>query len=151
MGTDLRLPLLGDIMTEGRLVSWLQPEGARVRSGQPLYELETDKVTFTVEAPGEGVLRQIVPAGEVVRVGTVVGRLVEDGEDEGGGGSSPEPAPVEVTATPAAKRLAKELGVDLAALGASGRIREADVRAWHDARGVGSSSAPSPSLAPPPQ
>jgi pyruvate dehydrogenase E2 component (dihydrolipoamide acetyltransferase) len=85
MPTDLRLPLLGDIMTEGRLVSWLQPDGATVRAGQPLYELETDKVSFTVEAPGGGLLRQIVPAGEVVEVGTVVGRLLEEGQ---GGGHS---------------------------------------------------------------
>jgi pyruvate dehydrogenase E2 component (dihydrolipoamide acetyltransferase) len=128
MPTDLRLPLLGDIMTEGRLVSWLQPDGATVRAGQPLYELETDKVSFTVEAPGSGLLRQIVPAGEVVEVGTVVGRLLEEGQ---GGDDAAAERLGAVTATPAAKRLARELGVDLAALGAPGRIREADVRAWH--------------------
>jgi pyruvate dehydrogenase E2 component (dihydrolipoamide acetyltransferase) len=137
MPTDLRLPLLGDIMTEGRLVSWLQPDGATVRAGQPLYELETDKVSFTVEAPDGGVLRQVVPAGEVVEVGTVVGRLTE--ED-----------PLRPwRATPAAKRLARELGVDLTALGARGRIREADVRAWHAAAGAAGESVEAAAAVPP--
>jgi len=119
--TDLRLPQLGDIMTEGRLTAWLQEDGASVEPGQPLYDLETDKVSFTVEAPAAGVLRQVVPAGEVVPVGTVVGRLVAAGE--------PAAAPAEVSATPAARALARELGVDLATIAVSGRIREADVRA----------------------
>jgi len=114
VGTDLRLPQLGDIMTEGRLTGWLQEDGAAVEAGQPLYELETDKVSFTVEAPAAGVLRHVVPAGEVVAVGTVVGRLVAAGE---------------VSATPAARALARQLGVDLTTITADGRIREADVRA----------------------
>jgi pyruvate dehydrogenase E2 component (dihydrolipoamide acetyltransferase) len=152
MPTDLRLPLLGDIMTEGRLVSWLQPDGATVRAGQPLYELETDKVSFTVEAPEGGVLRQVVPAGEVVEVGTVVGRLTEEGQVDGDAavvGPGPTTPSAEVTATPAAKRLARELGVDLAALGAHGRIREADVRAWHAAAGAAGEPA-GPAAAVPP-
>jgi pyruvate dehydrogenase E2 component (dihydrolipoamide acetyltransferase) len=118
--TDLRLPVLGDIMTEGRLATWLRPDGAEVRAGEPLYELETDKVSFTVEAPSGGVLEQVVPAGEVVEVGTVVGRLLVS--------AGPEPES-EVMATPAARRLARELGVNLADLGTGHRIHEADVRA----------------------
>jgi pyruvate dehydrogenase E2 component (dihydrolipoamide acetyltransferase) len=115
--TELRLPVLGDIMTEGRLATWLRPDGAEVRAGEPLYELETDKVSFTVESPSGGVLQQVVPAGEVVEVGTVVGRLLV---------AQPES---EVMATPAARRLARELGVNLADLGTGHRIHEADVRA----------------------
>jgi pyruvate dehydrogenase E2 component (dihydrolipoamide acetyltransferase) len=148
MTTELRLPLLGDIMTEGTLRRWLQSEGARVQAGQPIYELETDKVSFTVEAPSGGVLQRLVAEGEVVQVGQLVGRLVEeevgpsqrsDDRTEGvEAASEPEPArgpvpPTEmarVRATPAARRLARELGVDLAALGTDRRIREADVRAW---------------------
>ncbi|HLH69967.1 MAG TPA: dihydrolipoamide acetyltransferase family protein [Candidatus Dormibacteraeota bacterium] len=156
MATELRLPLLGDIMTEGTLRRWLQPEGALVQVGQPLYELETDKVSFTVEAPSSGVLRRLVAEGEVVQVGQLVGRLVEEGMAEpsrqpddraGGVEATPEPAgaagltsPAEmaqVRATPAARRLARELGIDLAALGSGRRIREADVRAWHAASGRG--------------
>jgi len=119
--TELRLPQLGDVMTEGRLVAWVAADGAEVEAGQPLYELETDKVSFTVESPAAGVLRHVVPAGETVDVGTVVARLLGAAES------------VEVAATPAARRLARELGVDLAALGTGRRIREADVAAHHAA------------------
>jgi len=150
MATDLRLPQLGDIMTEGRLIEWLLPDGAAVQAGQPLYELETDKVSYTIDAPVAGVLYQVVPADTVVPVGAVVGRLLQAGETVPAG-----PAPVvaipaatvvqppsdpssvvsgDVLATPAARRLARELGVDLAAIRRSGRIREADVWAHH-ARG----------------
>jgi pyruvate/2-oxoglutarate dehydrogenase complex dihydrolipoamide acyltransferase (E2) component len=140
MAIDLRLPLLGDTMTEGRLVSWLRPDGASVQQGEPLYELETDKVSFTVESPGAGVLRQLAPEGELLEVGALVGRL-----------AGPEPesaphatAPPEVAATPAARRLARELNVDLAALrAASGdrRIREDDVRSWHSSAPVAAGPA----------
>jgi pyruvate dehydrogenase E2 component (dihydrolipoamide acetyltransferase) len=109
---DLRLPQLGDIMTEGRLTAWLQDDGATVEPGQPLYDLETDKVSFTVEAPGGGVLRRVVAAGETVPVGALVGQLLQ-----------------EVRATPAARALARQLGVDLATIAVPGRVREADVRA----------------------
>ncbi|HSR23217.1 MAG TPA: 2-oxo acid dehydrogenase subunit E2, partial [Candidatus Eisenbacteria bacterium] len=134
MAVDLRLPRLGDVMTEGRLLAWLEPDGAEVRPGQPLYELETEKVSFTVEAPAAGVLRQVVPAGEVVEVGTVVGRLLEAAHAS------------EVLATPAARRLARELGVDLAALGTGHRIRENDVRAYHAATAP-LAAAPVPAVA----
>jgi pyruvate dehydrogenase E2 component (dihydrolipoamide acetyltransferase) len=163
MATELRLPLLGDVMTEGRIVAWLEAEGAEVQPGQPLYELETEKVSYTVEAPIAGTLRRVVPEGETVPVGAVVGRLLAgDEEDEAGpeslvpeeaaGAVEPPPAPpvpavasspvvagppVATTAiplaTPAARRAARELGVDLGALPATGRIREDDVRAFHAA------------------
>jgi pyruvate dehydrogenase E2 component (dihydrolipoamide acetyltransferase) len=124
LGTDLRLPQLGDIMTEGRLTAWLQEDGAAVEAGQPLYDLETDKVSFTVEAPAGGVLRHVVPAGETVAVGTVVGQLLAAGEP-----TTPQTGGSDVAATPAARALARELGVDLTTIAATGRIREADVRA----------------------
>jgi len=51
---DLTLPLLGDVMTEGTVARWLQPDGAIVEAGSPLYEVETDKVTMTVDSPVDG-------------------------------------------------------------------------------------------------
>jgi pyruvate/2-oxoglutarate dehydrogenase complex dihydrolipoamide acyltransferase (E2) component len=60
---DLKLPLLGDVMEEGTLVSWLRADGQRVEKGEPLYRLETDKVSVDVEAPEAGVLQQLAPAG----------------------------------------------------------------------------------------
>jgi len=156
---DLRLPQLGDIMTEGRLTAWLQADGAGVEAGQPLYELETDKVSFTVETPAGGVLEHVVAAGEVVAVGTVVARLRTADEPVAAPAPAPvpaAPAPVapepvpaprapatrEIAATPAARALARALGVDLGAIATGGRIREADVRAHHEAAAAGAASLP---------
>jgi pyruvate dehydrogenase E2 component (dihydrolipoamide acetyltransferase) len=165
MALDLRVPLLGDIMQEGTLVEWLRADGARVEKGEPLYRLETDKVTVDVEAPAAGTLRHLARPGEVIPVGTVLGRLIGDGEPVGDAtppraeppsasttppGSAPAEsasAPAsEVRATPAARRLARDLGVDLAALAAAsrGRIREEDVRAYSATRGSGSAVASTP-------
>jgi pyruvate dehydrogenase E2 component (dihydrolipoamide acetyltransferase) len=158
---ELKLPLLGDVMTEGRLAAWLQPAGAFVSAGSPLYELETDKVRLTVEAPESGVLERLILEGQTVPVGTVVGRLAapvgheagdgpgQDAGSSGGASSSaatelgdagaPAPqkagvVPAEVRASPAARRMAKQLGVDLAKIGTTRRIREADVQAYASTR-----------------
>ncbi|MBV8086807.1 MAG: lipoyl domain-containing protein, partial [Chloroflexi bacterium] len=56
---ELKLPLLGDVMTEGTLAEWLAPDGAAVRKGDALYQLETDKVNYTVDAPADGTLRRL--------------------------------------------------------------------------------------------
>ncbi|MBV8084660.1 MAG: 2-oxo acid dehydrogenase subunit E2 [Chloroflexi bacterium] len=164
---ELKLPLLGDVMTEGTLAEWLAPDGAAVRKGDALYQLETDKVNYTVDAPADGTLRRLVPAGETVPVGTLVGTLsaVASAATElasspslaaapsifrPASDASPSPAaagegrvrvPAAVTAepadlriTPAARRLARELDVDLAALPTDKRLREADIQAFHEAR-----------------
>jgi pyruvate dehydrogenase E2 component (dihydrolipoamide acetyltransferase) len=151
---ELRLPLLGDVMTEGTLVTWLQSAGAHVQAGEPLYQLETDKVNVTIEAPEAGVLERLVDEGQTVPVGTVVGRLVasSNGESPGVGVEDAEMRAgptvgvddAEVRASPAARRLARQLGVDLSALGATRRIREADVQAYFDAHAP--RTAPAPSL-----
>src|SRR6516162_1105454 len=73
---ELTLPLLGDVMTEGTVAKWLQADGAMVAEGAPLYELETDKVSLTVDAPSGGRLERVVAEGETVPVGAVVGRLL---------------------------------------------------------------------------
>jgi pyruvate dehydrogenase E2 component (dihydrolipoamide acetyltransferase) len=131
MPLDLKLPVLGDVMVEGTLASWLKEDGAAVARGEPIYQLETDKVNYAVEAPASGILRQVVAAGETVPVGTVVGRLVEST-----GAEPPEhprreaPASREVRASPAARRMARELGVDISAMGATRRIRSTDVAAY---------------------
>src|SRR4051794_11675893 len=115
MSTDLKLPLLGDVMTEGTVAVWLKPNGARVERGEPVYQLETDKVTYAVESPAAGYLKHLVDEGSVVAVGTVVGRLDEVLEEV-------------VRASPAARRAARELGVDVDTLRGGRRVREADIR-----------------------
>ena len=126
---ELTLPLLGDVMTEGTVAKWLQEDGATVREGEPLYELETDKVTLTVEAPESGVLERSVAEGETVPVGTVVGRLVTAGSPVAPTRRT-ETAVDEVRATPAARAAARRLGVDLSRIANGRRVREADVLAY---------------------
>ena len=131
---ELKLPLLGDVMTEGTVAAWLVPDGATVSAGEPLYQLETDKVSFTVEAPAAGTVRRVVAEGATVPVGTVVGELSSE---------VPERASAGVRATPMARRLAREHGIDLTRLNGGRLIREADVMA-----AVGSSAAEPPERAP---
>jgi pyruvate/2-oxoglutarate dehydrogenase complex dihydrolipoamide acyltransferase (E2) component len=74
----LRLPKIGMEMTEAVLVRWLVPEGGRIERGQPLYEIETDKVTTEIDASITGRLRRIVDEGVTYAVGDPVGELLED-------------------------------------------------------------------------
>src|SRR5262245_56322137 len=62
-------------MTEGTVTTWFQADGAVVRQGEPLYQLETDKVNLTVDAPESGTLQRVVAEGETVPVGAVVAHL----------------------------------------------------------------------------
>jgi pyruvate dehydrogenase E2 component (dihydrolipoamide acetyltransferase) len=122
---DLTLPLLGDVMTEGTVTEWFQADGAFVREGEPLYQVETDKVNLTVDAPESGTLARVVSAGETVPVGALVGRLLasvtpaEETEVE-----------ADIRATPAARALARKLGIDLRRIANGRRLREADVEAY---------------------
>lgn len=74
MSTELTLPRVGTNMEEATITKWLRAVGDRFAKGEPLYEIETDKVTFEVEAPADGTLLEIrVPEGEIATVGQVVG------------------------------------------------------------------------------
>jgi pyruvate dehydrogenase E2 component (dihydrolipoamide acetyltransferase) len=144
---EFKLPDLGEGLTEGEIARWLVSEGQEVAEDDPLVEIQTDKTTVEIPSPAAGkVARILVAEGEVVAVGTV---LVVIGED----GAEPSPATprgqtqgqtrgqtqgqtlgVEtgrVRATPLVRRMADELGVDLAsveATGPQGRITDEDVR-----------------------
>jgi pyruvate dehydrogenase E2 component (dihydrolipoamide acetyltransferase) len=128
MPTDVIMPALGMAQDTGKLVRWLRPAGASVSRGEPLMEIETDKVTVEVEAPADGVLAALSAAeGDDVPVGQVVALILAPGESA--------PAREEtrrVAASPKAKRIAAEHGIDLAGLsgsGPGGAIVAADVPA----------------------
>ena len=149
MAIELKLPRLGQGMESGTIVRWLRSEGDRVERGEPLYELDTDKVTQEVEADVSGVLLKIdVPRGEVAVGRTVAyigrpGESVPDGPPEPEGEIprvplAPSPSPPQrpsrrggrVSASPRARRIARERGVDLAAVagsGPGGRVVAGDV------------------------
>ncbi len=151
MPIDIVMPKLGLTMTEGLLVEWKKKEGSAVKKGELLFVLETEKVTYEVESPEDGILGKIlVQAQETVAVGAVVALLLKPGEDTAAivPVSSPAgavavsvpvtgDAPVQtvtegsrIKATPLAKKIARILALDLSGVkgsGPGGRITREDV------------------------
>ncbi len=76
---DIRIPKLGMEMTEATLAEWLVDDGAEVAQDQPIYLLETDKVTNEVTAPMDGVIRHVGQEGTTYPVGEVIAELVGTG------------------------------------------------------------------------
>lgn len=143
---DLVMPKLGLTMTEGTLTEWAVAPGDAVRPGAVMFVVETDKVATEIVAEAAGELREIVvAAGETVAVGAVVARWTGPGQGRATEDPPPDAVPAgptlaqtarppgdRIIATPLARRLAREAGVDLAAVtgtGPRGRIKAADVRA----------------------
>src|SRR5213078_1108462 len=81
MATEIKLPRLGQGMESGTIVKWLKSEGDAVEKGEPLYELDTDKVTQEVEADASGVLLKIVLEEGEVEVGKTIAVIGEQGEE----------------------------------------------------------------------
>ena len=126
---EVVMPRLSDSMEEGTIVRWLKQDGEQVAQGEPLAEVETDKATVTFEADADGILRILAGEGQTVPIGGLIARIGEAAE------SPPPPAREEngrVKASPLARRIARETGVDLSQLagtGPGGRIVKADVSA----------------------
>src|SRR3954471_16185402 len=80
MATEIKLPRLGQGMESGTIVKWLKSEGEPVQKGEPLYELDTDKVTQEVEAEASGVLLRISVSEGEVEVGRTIAFIGEQGE-----------------------------------------------------------------------
>jgi pyruvate dehydrogenase E2 component (dihydrolipoyllysine-residue acetyltransferase) len=174
VASEVKLPRLGQGMESGTIVKWLKGEGDRVEKGDPLYELDTDKVTQEVEAEASGVLLKIAVSEGEVPVGRTIAVIGEQGEEvalerEAEAEPAPEeepkqaaaspqsqqdengrPAPVaqagaRVKASPLARRIARERGIDLSSLrgtGPEGRIVAEDVER--------SEAEPAPTTAPVP-
>jgi pyruvate dehydrogenase E2 component (dihydrolipoamide acetyltransferase) len=81
MATEIKLPRLGQGMESGTIVKWLKSEGDKVEKGEPLYELDTDKVTQEVEADASGVLLRIAVSSGEVEVGKTIAVIGEQGEE----------------------------------------------------------------------
>src|SRR5256714_9983945 len=97
MATEVKLRRLGQGMESGTIVKWLKSEGEPVEKGEPLYELDTDKVTQEVEAEASGVLLKIAVAEGEVEVGRTIGFIGDKGEAvaESPDGDAPKEAPRE--------------------------------------------------------
>lgn len=169
---DVPMPRLSDSMTEGTIVRWLHPAGAEVERGDDLVEIETDKATVTCEADATGTLEILAEEGATLPIGAPIARLAGTSRPASPAPPAPGPAPgapdgaspsgsgvpapsssgtsgagPRMIASPLARRLARERGVDLATVqgtGPGGRIVRADIEA-----AAPSSSEPSgPSEAP---
>jgi len=168
VATEVKLPRLGQGMESGTIVRWLKAEGDDVKKREPLYELDTDKVTQEVESEIDGVLLKIVVAEGEVEVGSTIAVIGKDGEDvsvearastrtepvaepeapaepaargpepqapsAGGNGDAASsvvvPAGGRIKASPLARRIARERGINLTSLagtGPDGRIVAGDV------------------------
>ncbi|MGH3070976.1 MAG: biotin/lipoyl-containing protein, partial [Gaiellaceae bacterium] len=93
MATEVKLPRLGQGMESGTIVKWLKGEGEPVKKREPLYELDTDKVTQEVEAEADGVLLKIVVDSGEVEVGRTIAFIGSEGEDvPSGNGGAPAAA-----------------------------------------------------------
>src|SRR3954469_5845443 len=77
MPVDIKVPSVGESVTEGILSRWLKKDGEPVRADEPVVELETDKATQEVVAPASGTLRVAAKEGDTVQVGAVIGRVEE--------------------------------------------------------------------------
>ena len=148
---EIVMPRLSDTMEEGTILRWLKPDGEPIARGEELVEIETDKATMTYESDQDGVLEIVAAEGQTLAVGELIARVGVAGEARTDGTPAPQPAAVpaasekpavanfagdRVKASPLARRIARESGVDLRTLtgsGPGGRIVRADVLA----RGTG--------------
>ena len=186
-GTEVRMPALGESVTEGTVTAWLKAVGDAVDADEPLLEVSTDKVDSEVPAPVAGFLAEIrVPEDETVEVGTVVAIISETAPSAAPAAPTVAAAPAApaapatpvdpfpnastlaaaatgapVVATPAVatgsayvtpivRKLARDLGVDLATVsgtGVGGRVRREDVEAAAAAARA-AAAAPAPAAAP---
>lgn len=148
MTYELRLPDIGEGVAEGEILKWMAKEGDMIKEDQPILEVMTDKVNVQIPAPRSGRIEKIlVKEGDVAKVGQTI-MVIDDGT---GGASAPSavpPAPASIAAapapatqppgasqgvlaTPATRRLAREMGVDISTVkgsGPQGRITDDDIR-----------------------
>jgi 2-oxoglutarate dehydrogenase E2 component (dihydrolipoamide succinyltransferase) len=161
MSTDIKVPPMGESVTEATVARWFKKEGDAVKRDEPLLELETDKVTVEVPSPADGAIESIaVQQGATVSVGAVLGAIAEG---KAGAAAKAAPAPkaealkpaatptaakTEATAMPSAQRIAAESGVSTASVagtGRDGRVTKGDMLGALAAR----AAAPAPVAAAP--
>jgi len=168
---EFKLPDIGEGIAEGEIVKWLVKQGDAVKEHQSVVEVMTDKATVEVPSPANGTIAKIhVKDGQTVPVGTVLFTLSTTGAAKPAAAPAPAPAPSrapamamaiaaapaapargtdeKILAAPSARRVARELGIDLRSVSGSGRngvVRRADVEAFAQ---NGSRSSAAPAAAP---
>ncbi len=134
-GTDIKVPTLGESVSEATVAKWFKKPGDAVKADEPLCELETDKVTLEVNAPTSGVLSAIgVEAGATVTPGAVLGQIAASGAagavaapakpspaPSSNGAAHASSGPTAMPPAPSAAKMAAERGIDLGAVAGSGK------------------------------
>ncbi len=175
MATEVIVPKVDMVMETGTFVEWLVKEGGQVSKGDPLFVIITEKAAIEVESPADGILAGVTAKpDDVLPVTTVIGYILAPGEELPAKAApqpaAPAPAKVEakvevvstpapsvgsdkVRATPVARRMAEELGVDLSQIpgrGPNGRVHKADVLAYQKPQAPVSTSPGAPVVTPQP-
>lgn len=160
MAHEIKIPSVGESITSATIATWHKKDGQGVKVGDAIVTFDTDKVSQDLEAEVEGTLHIQAGEGEEVEIGAVIGTIEEGmvpdstGSDDEGG-AKPEASeedgedsdPATVRATPVARKMAEEKGVDLAEVegsGAGGRITKADVVAVADSVADSEEKEPEP-------
>jgi len=163
---EFKLPDIGEGIAEGEIVQWLVSEGEAVEEHQPVVEVMTDKATVEIPAPASGTIGKLrVQAGEVVPIGTVLfdlagaqgapaaaampaaAQVAAAAPSAQAPAASVTPSDAKVRAVPSARRVARELGVDLTQVPGSGRggiIRRVDVENFTPSAAPKAAQAPAP-------
>src|ERR1700742_2153396 len=146
MTIEIKVPAMGESVTEATISKWFKKEGDTVKRDEPLLELETDKVTVEVTSPADGAIESInVQAGATVQVGALLGAIAEGKAGAAPKAAAPKaeapkpaaapaPAPVapkaDAPAMPSARRISEESGVPLSSVagtGKDGRVTKGDM------------------------
>jgi 2-oxoglutarate dehydrogenase E2 component (dihydrolipoamide succinyltransferase) len=134
MATEIRVPALGESVTEATIAKWMKQEGEAVSADEPLVELETDKVSVEVPAPGAGVLASIAAQeGDTVEVNALLGAIEEGAGAATSNGEAKAPAGATDAGTTAASGGGEEIEVRVPASGES--VTEADIGEWFKKEG----------------
>lgn len=134
MITEIKIPSVGESISEGVLSKWYKKTGEMVKNNEPLFEVETEKATTEVVAPEAGILTILVAEGEKVLIGAVVGKIEKSVAAVSGSGSPQASSPVQSTpisatvksgsesiSNPAARHIAEKAGIDITAVAGSGK------------------------------
>jgi len=164
MSIEIKVPAMGESVTEATVARWFKKEGESVARDEPILELETDKVTVEVPAPAAGSIESIsVQAGATVQVGTILGSIAEGkaGAAPAAKAEAPKPAPAaaapaapkaeapktDAPAMPAARRISEESGIPTAAVagtGRDGRVTKGDMLGALESRATRPAAAAAP-------
>jgi 2-oxoglutarate dehydrogenase E2 component (dihydrolipoamide succinyltransferase) len=138
MAIEITVPSAGESVTEARIARWMKANGQAVKVDEPVLELETDKASLEIAAPAAGVLTITVPAGQMVKIGQVVGSVDPAGTPATASSpkpvkeaaAAPKPEPAGVVSSPAARAMIDEQNLDpkkITPTGPGGRITKEDV------------------------